>query len=125
MTAASVSATPEQLRVLRHMLGIDKRERCEPYRDHYCANEGDEELAEMARAGLVRLARRPTPGLPYDTYVTTPRGREAAIESQRAMRLSPAQQRYHDFLNMRDACPDLTFREFLTTRGSAPRSEAP
>lgn len=124
MIEQAIQPTAEQLDTLRHMLGINKRERCKPYRDHYCANEGDPHLVAMASVGLVRLARRPSPGLPYETYVTTPLGRKLAIESQRTMLLSPAKQRYVDFLNARDADPDLTFRDFLKRTGSAPmRSE--
>ena len=37
----------------------------------------------------------------------------AAIESFKAYRWSRSRRRYHRFLRLRDAFPDVTFREFL------------
>jgi hypothetical protein len=72
--------TPEQRHVLRHTLGLDHRVGCEPYRNHYCANEGDPVLAELARRGLMELVSRLKDWLPYDTYRCTDAGRAAAVE---------------------------------------------
>lgn len=107
--------TDEQLRILRHMLGIDdgSKARPEPYRDHYCANAGDPQLVELARLGMVRLAGKPSPGLPYETYVTTEAGRAAAIASFRAIQAPKKKRVYLRFLEVSEVCPDLTFREFL------------
>lgn len=105
--------TDEQLRILRHMLGIDlPRERePEPYRDYYCASRGDAELAELARLGAVRLFRQCEH---YDWYCTTETGRAAAIASHRRIRYPKPRRVYCKFLQVSDAFPDLTFREFLT-----------
>ncbi len=45
----------ERLRILRHMLGIDRPEEKAPapYRNRYCANSGDRALQELAELGLV------------------------------------------------------------------------
>lgn len=132
MIEQAIQPTDEQLRILRHMLGINKRAKCEPYRDYFSANAGDPRLAEMAKAGLVVLAIPARPGRDGEAYgngevyVTTRKGRELAIASQRAMVPNRGRQRYHDFLRARDVDPDLTFRDFLrrdSTAGSAPRSE--
>ena len=103
----------EQLRVLRHMLGINdpSMDVPKPYRDYYCANPGDPTMVELERIGAVRL---------YDTrgdyawYTCTPEGRAAGIASHKTIRYSPAKRRYIRFLDLRDCCPDLSFRQFLT-----------
>jgi hypothetical protein len=104
---------PEQLRVLRHMLGIDRPDvaKPEPYRDYYCANPGDPDLVELARVGAVRLYD--TRG-GYEWYTCTDEGRAAAIASHKTIRYSPAKLRYSQYLDLKDCCPDLTFRQFLT-----------
>lgn len=108
-----IELTREQLRTLRHMLGIDRPDlaRPEPWRDYYCANPGDPELVELARLGAVRLYD--TRG-GYEWYTCTPEGRTAAIASHKTIRHSPARLRYIRFLDMRECYPDLTFRQFLT-----------
>lgn len=103
----------EQLRVLRHMLGIDKpwEDAPKPYRNYYCASSCDPTMSELARLGAVRL---------YDArsdcewYTCTDEGRAAAIASFKTIQYSASKRRYHRFLDIRDCCPDLTFREFLT-----------
>lgn len=105
--------TPEQLRVLRHMLGIDKPEQDhpKPYRDYYCANPGDPTLVELARAGAVRLYD--TRG-GYEWYTCTDAGRAAGIASHKPIRYSAAKRRYIRFLSLRECYPDLSFRQYLT-----------
>lgn len=108
-----IDLNPEQLRVLRHMLGIDRPEMDvpKPYRDYYCASSCDPTMSELARLGAVRL---------YDArsdcewYTCTPEGRAAAIASHKTIRYSAAKRRYHRYLDIRDCRPDLTFRQFLT-----------
>ena len=105
--------TPEQLDTLRHMLGINDLYVAEPapYRDYYAAPIGDLILWQMANAGLVeRYAMRG----PYEWYRTTPAGRAAAVESHKRIRAPKGKRLYVKFLSVRDCCPDLTFREFLT-----------
>jgi hypothetical protein len=106
----------DDLHVLRHMLGIDdERVIRDPYRNHYCANEGDERLHSLAARGLVTLVRGPTPMMPYETFAATDEGRRIALESQKQRALPKRKRVYSRFLDVRDCCPDLTFREFLTS----------
>lgn len=106
----------EQLRVLRHMLGIDDPDAREPkpYRNYYAACPGDPAMAALAKTGAVRLARGPVEGFPYDYYVCTDAGTTAAIKSHRAIRKSKSQRVYSAFLSACDCFQDLTFRQFLT-----------
>lgn len=104
---------PEQLRILRHMLGIDEpaHDRPKPYRNYYCANPGDPKLVELARLGTVRLYD--TRG-GYEWWECTDIGRVAAMASHKTIRYPAAKRRYIRFLEVSDCLPDLTFREFLT-----------
>lgn len=108
-----IELTAEQLRVLRHMLGIDRPEMDvpKPYRDYYCANPGDPTMVELVRVGAVRLYD--TRG-GYEWYTCTDEGRAAGIASHKTIRYSAAKRRYIRFLDLRECCPDLTFRQFLT-----------
>lgn len=104
--------TSEQQRILRHMLGIDKRDEQNPkeYRDYYCANPGDESLHELQRLGMVRMyASRDG----YEWFQTTDAGKAEARESQRKNLLPKHKRIYAAFLDVRDCDPDLTFGEFL------------
>lgn len=102
----------EQLRVLRHMLGIDKpwEDNPKPYRDYYCANPGDPTMVKLVRVGAVRIYD--TRG-GYEWYTCTAEGRAAGIASFKTIQYSPSKRRYSRFLDLRECCPDLTFREFL------------
>jgi len=108
--------TPDQLHTLRHMLGInDPSKRVpRPYRNYAAVNPGDPEFIEMARAGLVEIYRARGSGSEYDYYRCTEMGRLAAMRSFRSIRYSAAKRRYIAYLNVSDAVPDLTFRQFLT-----------
>lgn len=102
----------KQLRILRHMLGIDdpwSREAV-PTRNYYCANRGDPELRELERQGAVERYRQDT----YDWFRTTEAGRAAGVRSQRHIRHGRSKRLYRKFLDCRDALPDLSFRTFLT-----------
>lgn len=103
----------EHLIILRYMLGINTPDarRPRPYRDYYCAGKGDENLRELQRLGAVALYRTDDH---YEWYTTTPSGRAAAMASHRAIRNSKAKRVYRRFLDIREVCPDLTFREFIT-----------
>lgn len=61
MTPALRQLTAEQLRTLRHMLGIDNPyvKAPEPYRDYYCANRDDPNMHELARIGAVAARNDP------------------------------------------------------------------
>lgn len=102
-----------QLSTLRHMLGINTPEVSKPwpYRNYYCASPGQPEMAELARVGAVELYA--TRG-GYEWFRCTDAGKAAAIASHRSIRYPEARRRYIRFLDVRECCPDLTFREFLT-----------
>lgn len=108
------SLTVAQLQTLRHMLGIDVTDRADPvpYRDYYAAALGDPELIAMEQVGAVTCFHRDGH---YDWYRCTDAGRAAAIVSQRNMLEPKAQRRYARFLEVADAHPGLTFRDFLTS----------
>lgn len=113
MSANTPSLTSEQLRILRHMLGIDDpyMAKPKPYRNYYCANPGDPKLHELARLGMVVLYS--THGS-YEWFATTTAGRDAAVASQKAIRHTKAKRLYAKFLDVSDCFPDLTFKKFLT-----------
>lgn len=115
----STTFTADDERVLRHMLGIDKPSERDPqpYRNRYAANPGDPKLERLASLGLVELVRRAGTGVfgAYDCYRATPRGEQVARASHRRIRWPRSRRVYSRFLDIRDVCPDLTFREFLTS----------
>lgn len=108
-----LTLTPDQLDILRHMLGINTPDdrSPKPYRDYYCANTGDANLHELQRVGAVRLYRTIDS---YEWFCCTDAGRAAAMASHRTIRRSKARRVYSKFLDLRECWPDLTFREFLT-----------
>ena len=104
----------EHLRVLRHMLGIDDpRVRRAPYRDHYCAAEGEQraKLERMRELGLVG----PVSGEWTSYYQTTELGRKLALESAKKRLCTKKKRVYLMYLRASDLDPDLTFHEFLTS----------
>lgn len=103
----------EHLKILRHMLGINKPEARNPipYRDYYCAPKGDTELQALATLGAVALYRQCEV---YDWYRTTEAGKAAAIASHKQIRMPKAKRVYREFLRRTDVFPDLTFKQFLT-----------
>lgn len=111
---AGMKPSSEQLRILRHMLGIERPDLKvpHPYRDYYCANKGDAALQQMAADGLVECYAIDQH---YDWYRTTATGREAAIASHERIRLPKPKRVYSKFLDINDTMPDLTFKEFLTS----------
>jgi len=108
-----VNLNPEQLRILRHMLGIDRPDMDEPkpYRDYYCASPDDPSMVELERIGAVRKYDNRGD---YAWYTCTPEGRAAGIASHKTIRYPAAKRRYIRFLDIRECCPDLTFSQFLT-----------
>lgn len=106
--------TEEQLRILRHMLGINtpSKAKPEPYRDYYCAPLNDPALKELEALGMVQPYRRDT----YEWFTCTRAGKCAALDSFNKIRWAKAKRVYHQFLSARDAWPDLTFHAFLTER---------
>lgn len=113
MKKANEQLTAEQLRILRHMLGIDDPYMAtpKPYRNYYCANPGDPKLHELARLGMVELYS--THGS-YEWFACTAAGKEAGCDSQRAIRKTKSARVYAKYLDISDCFPDLTFKDFLT-----------
>jgi len=104
----------DQLKTLRHMLGIDDpyQRVPKPYRDYFCASPGDANLIALEQAGAVR--RYAEQG-GYWWYETTPEGHKAAIASHRTTRAPKRQRIYLKYLQVSDVFSDLTFRQFLTS----------
>ena len=99
-----------KIETLQHALGVD-RERREPYRNYYCAEDGSPDLEALVAAGLMERGRTLNGG--EDRYYhVTEAGRALAITNL-PKPLSRAQQRYRRFLDASDVLTDLTFREFL------------
>lgn len=109
-----MNLTEIHLDLLRHMLGINSCEHLrdpKPYRDYAAVTPGDPRFVELVALGAVdHYGRR----WELDYYRTTPAGRAAAIASARARTLPKPKRVYRAWLELRDPCPDLTFREFLT-----------
>lgn len=103
----------DQLQTLRHMLGIDEPwdRDPKPYRDYFCANPGDKEMAELLEAGAVVLYSREGR---YEWFRCTDDGRAAAVASHRKIRYSKSKRVYGKFLEISDCYSDLTFKQFLT-----------
>lgn len=107
--------TPEQLDLLRHMLGInDPSQRVPtPYRDYAAVCPGDPSYIEMAQAGLVEIYREAAGANPNDYYCCTAAGREAALASHKAIRWPKARRVYRKYLDVSDVLTGLTFSQFL------------
>lgn len=115
--AEALTLTPEQEHILRHMLGIDDPavRDPKPNRDYYCANPDDHELRELERLGLVKQYQACDTSERYEWFTTTDAGKAAAFASQARTRYPKKKRVYLKFLHISDCCPDLTFREFLTS----------
>lgn len=113
----SMKLTSKQLHTLCHMLGINTPyDRVpKPYRNHAAVNPGDPEFVELERLGAVKKFRTPKFGTEYDWYECTEEGKLTAIRLHRDIRKNRKQRTYHKFLEVLDCCPDLTFKEFLTS----------
>jgi hypothetical protein len=109
---SSVQLNPAQLRILRHMLGIDKPEtdKPEPYRNYYCANPGEVEMLELVRLGAIEQYAAQGG---YEWFQCTNAGRAAAIASHKTIQYSKAKRRYMRWLDISDVRPDITFGDFL------------
>ena len=118
MSQSHMTATPEQIATLRHMLGLtdDTQRKLVSYRNHYATEKGDEHIAAMVEAGLVEsvdFGAELAGGL--EIYITTAKGRSIADANVRKTRRSKGARLYARFLDISDVRPRLTFREFLTS----------
>jgi hypothetical protein len=111
MTNKSDAASPLQLAILQHALGLDKYGQGTMHRNHFCAGGADEDICrELISLGYMQ--QHPTTAwLPYFNCSVTDAGKKAVRrDSPKPPKLTPGQQRYRAFL--RSDC-DLTFIEWL------------
>lgn len=87
------SLEADQLKTLRHMLGIDdpRQREPKPYRDYFCANPGDTEMAALVEAGAVACYSKHGG---YEWFRCTAEGREAAMASHKTIRASKSSRVY-------------------------------
>ncbi len=106
--------TADQESTLRHMLGIDLPQVKDPhaYRDYYCANPGDAEMAALEQLGMV--AKYAVQG-GYEWFCTTVEGRKVAFASHKKILQPKSKRVYSKYLSVSDVCTDLTFKQFLTS----------
>lgn len=111
--------TEEQLHTLRHMLGINTPYDRVPrsYRNYAAASPGDEAYLALERLGAVERIPKPVPGWAsdYEWFQCTEAGRAVAMASHKAIRKPKGKRVYSKYLDVSDCCPDLTFKEFLTS----------
>jgi len=111
--------TPEQIHILQHSLGLSKRHD-KPYRNYYAvyAGSGDaiRDLESLVEKGLMGNGGKSPVNADMIYFYVTEKGRLVAIENLPEDKLSPGQKRYERFLDLKDVCPDLTFRQFLTDK---------
>lgn len=105
-------ATPYQVSLLHHTLGLSERRR-EPYRNHFVASEKHSDirhLEALERAGL--MERRPAPKFLNQgdiVFAVTDAGHEAALA---ALPKPRKRTRYEEYLDA-DGCGGDSFGEFL------------
>ena len=109
--------TSAQLHILQHALGVDEYGQGEMYRNHFCAGDADEPICrELVAMGYMQQ-HRTTDWLPYFNCSVTEAGKQAVQEqSPRPPKLTSAQKRYREWLNIADVYPDWTFGEWLKAR---------
>ncbi|MNZ18476.1 hypothetical protein D3C78_354890 [compost metagenome] len=105
-----MNITDKQLHLLHHTLGVRPDQR-EPFRNHFLAGPGHDDmpdLEELERAGLMRRGRTPAFCDPSDVvFHVTDAGRDHAL---RLLPPAPKKTRYDEYL---DADTGLDFHEFL------------
>ena len=104
----------DQLRVLRHMLGVDnQRDKKDPvsYRNYYCTSPGNPLMNGLRHLGFVEMYRKDEN---YEWFTATETGIAAGMDSARQRRYSKARRRYLCYLHISDCYSNLTFKQFLT-----------
>lgn len=104
----------KHLHILQHSLGLDQYGRGTFYRNHFVTGDGSKDFADcMAIVALGFMTRSSGTALSGgdDVFTVTDTGRAAVIaESPAPPKVSPAKQRYHDWLA---ADCSMTFIEWL------------
>lgn len=108
-----------RLCLLWHTLGISDpfHPNREPYRNHYVTGEGGSDwdnLMALVRSGHMARYRHALTSEVDWVFVATDLGLQTALATR--PRVSRRKLRYHNFLCIKECCPDLTFHEFLTDR---------
>lgn len=111
-----LSLSENQLDTLRHMLGINtpNEPHPRPTRNYATVEKGSIEFATLSSMGLIEKMDRVMTEFGYDYFQVTDQGRALAMESHKSIQKSKSARRYVKFLEVVDAVPDLSFREFLT-----------
>lgn len=113
-----MSATPYQIGLLQHTLGLNERRR-EPYRNYFVAGSGHSDMRHLEAlecAGL--MERRPAPKFLADgdvVFAATDAGREAAIAALPEIEPPRKRTRHQEYLDA-DGCAGDSFTEFLCGR---------
>lgn len=106
--------TQKHTDLLCHSLGINEHQR-EPYRNHYLAGDGHSDnaaLIELVEAGYMTAQAAPKMWGDGIVYVVTEIGKQIAINSlPEPKKLTKAQSRYQDYLDVGDCYHD--FAAFL------------
>lgn len=104
------------LSLLHHALGINDpmHPEREPYRNHFVADEGHDDIPALERLESRGLMERSNPPDFCGGWVFTVTEAGKAKALQTRPRAPQAKRRYHRFLELQDVMPDLTFREFLS-----------
>lgn len=109
--------TARQRDILGHALGMNYRPRVD--RNFYCASLRDgappSEIADLVSRELLSPGRVINDGQDRYFYVTDVGTEVAKLAFPPPKPLTRSQARYQRYLNLHDAIPDLTFREFLVT----------
>ena len=107
-----------KIELLLHTTGLRDPYCKESYRNHFVAcGCGDDipMLLVLCNEGLMEEVTPPG-FLPSSDRVFRATACGMAVAKAHQPRRTRAQRRYHDYLNARDAWPDLTFHEFLTAK---------
>jgi hypothetical protein len=111
MPTSEITITPQQIHILIHSLGLSE-DTAVPYRNYYCAAPEDRSLDPLVEAGLMVRGRSGEEwGGQY--YHVTEAGK-AIAQQHRPRRVETRRQRtYRNYLMVKDAFQQLTFREFV------------
>jgi len=121
---AKTSESQQDLALRHHTLGISDpyHPGRAPYRNHFVAGEGQEDmdgLQRLVQAGLMSVSQHALCSQSQLVFAATEQGRELALRTR--PRASRSKLRYARFLQARDCCEDLTFAQFLKD----PKNAAP
>jgi hypothetical protein len=114
-----MGSSDNKLHIVLHALGLDRDDIVEPYRNHFVAGDGHSDMPEILElVAMGMMEEFPTPKC-FDSkdrlFSVTKTGREwAIINRPRRPARTKSQRRYTTFLEIADAYPSLTFRQFLT-----------